>query len=54
MPSEVKYMECKACGEVFEMVDGSRFPEAAVAHQAKGEDCRGAGFKRDLTEDEAF
>lgn len=56
---ERKYMSCRGCGEVFEQVgdDGlsDRMPKAALEHidVPKEERCIG-GFKRDLTEDEAF
>lgn len=50
-----RYMMCRGCGEVFEQVDGNRMPPAALEHidVPKDERCIG-GFKRDMTEEEAF
>jgi hypothetical protein len=48
---EIMYMECRGCGEVFEQTNGSTKPIPEAMAHAKS--CSG-GFRRNLTEDEAF
>jgi hypothetical protein len=46
--TDIKYMECRGCGEVFEQCTAGK--DAARVH---AQDCPG-GFRRNLAEDEAF